>query len=425
MVITAINRACELIAELAGGEIFSNPYDVYEIKIKKKSISITTSYLTERLGYEVQSVKAIEWFKRLGCDVKFQGETISVEPPLYRNDLQIPEDLVEEFARLNGYEHIPESLPAVTSMPTAHEKKFLLGQKISLLMREQGFQEAIHYAFVDSKFQNEVLGKSEPVKLVNPISEDLNVMRTSLIPGLVRTAIRNFSYGVEAGRLFEAGFTFQEQSGEYIEPWNLSLIAWGNQGDLWAHPKKAPVVFQIKASVEKLLQGLGGKSWSWEVPKDVPPFLHPGQCATLKFEGKDVGIIGTLHPKISENNKLRVEVAVADISLDKLLQGQPRVNRVKPISRLPAIPRDISFLMPDTLSAQAVIDEIYKLGKPLLSSVTVVDVFTGSTLKSGEKSISFRLIYQDPQQTLSDDKVAEIQSKIISTVSQKFGIQVR
>lgn len=424
MVFTAMGRCCQLIADIAGGEIYGNPYDIYENKIQKKSISITTNYLSERLGYFVDRVKAIEWFKRLGCDVKFQADAMSLEPPLFRHDLQIADDFVEEFARLNGYEHIPETLPALTSMPTPHEKKFLLGQSVSRLMREQGFQEAIHYAFVDSKFQSEILGKVNAVSLVNPISEELNVMRASLIPSLVRTAIRNMSYGEDVGRLFETGFTFFNQNSDFIEPWDLGLVAWGNHPDFWV-PKKAPLVFQIKTAIEKLIQGIGGKSWSWEPLNEVPNYLHHGQCSALKFEGKLVGTIGTLHPRIADSHKVRVEAAVAEISLDKLLQGQPRVNRVKPISRLPSIPRDLSFLMPENLSASSVIDEIQKIGKPLLVSVSVVDVFTGATLKRGEKSISFRLIYRDEKQTLSDEKIAEIQSKIISAMSQKFGIQVR
>ncbi len=434
MVFTAMKRACQLIQDLAGGQVYGNAYDMYVEKIHQKSIVVTLNYVSDRLGYTVNPKKFVDWIQRLGCTISGKDGEYNVVPPLYRSDIQIADDLVEEYARLNGYDQIPESLPALADPPTQHDKKYTLGLQVNALLRGQGFQEAVNYNFVDSKYY-QMVGPSDsfveyglnvterPIKLLNPISEDMDIMRNLIAPSLLKNVIHNFNRGVESGRLFESGYVFYEELGQYIEPWHLGLALWGNDVDLW-NKKNVPAVFQLKSKVENFLKGFG-KSFSWDVPQKIPNFLHPGQTARLRFEGRAVGFIGTVHPVLVEEFKLRADTALAEFSLEKLLQGQPRVNRVKPLSKFPSVARDLAFVMPATMMAQSVVDEIQKTGKPLLDSVKAFDVFFGQPLKPSEKSVAFRLVYQDPSETLTEQKIAEINSKIVNSVCQKLGISVR
>lgn len=435
MVYTAMKRACQLIQDICAGDVHGNSYDLYVEKIHQKNIVVPLSYVSDRLGYKADPKKFEDWMKRLGCTVTGKNEEYNIVPPLFRMDIQIVEDLVEEYARLNGYEHIPETLPAVTEAPTPHDKKYLLGLEVSELLRGQGFQEAVNYNFVDSKYF-QMVGPADsfkeyglnvtdkPVKLVNPISADMDVMRNLVAPSMLKNVVHNVNRGIDFGRLFEMGFVFYEELGQYIEPWHLSLALWGQDIDLWSK-QKTPAVFRLKSKVENFIRGFGGKNWTWDVPENIPDFLHPGQTARLKFEGRAVGFIGTVHPKIAEEYKLRVDTALAELSLEKLLQGYPRLNRVKPISKFPAVARDLAFVMPSEMPAQSVVDEIQKNGKPLLDSVRAFDVFVGQPLKATEKSVAFRLIYQDPNETLTEQKIAEIHGKIMNSVCQKLGISVR
>lgn len=442
----AMNRAAQLIQQVAGGEILGAPHDQYPAPLKREPIEISLHTLVSRLGYKVDAAEFTDWMIRLGCEIKQideseSGPVWSVLPPVFRWDLLIEMDLVEEFARLHGYQYIPETLPALAAMPSVHDPVFTFEAKVRRLLQAQGGLQAINYGFISGTFQDKILGNVErlkgsglqvsaqPISLVNPLNEEINVMRTSVIPGLVKNVLHNSRHGNSFGRVFELGFGHStDVSGSYAQEGRVGLAFWGSQQNLWMKEEVSPVVFALKGAVENLLRGLNFNRWKWiqySAPKDVPEFLHPGQAALLQVEGKVVGFIGTLHPNMAEELKIRESCALAEFSLEKLMPAQSRAPKYQSISKFPVVDRDIALVMPKTLPTADIEAEIKKAAGELLREVYVFDVFEGGNLPAGQRSVAFRLLFQSLEATLEDQKVNELRDKVLGALSSKFGVQLR
>ncbi len=433
----ALNRCCELIHQTAGGTVYSNHYDIYPHPIKKQSIPIHLSQIAQRLGFQADANEFTDWMKRVGCKVTpGDSEAWEITPPTYRPDIEIAEDLMEEYARLKGYEAIPEFVPSAQVAPTPHAAQYTLSRLLSRKLQAEGFQQSINLGFINEKFESAFLGdrqKLKPfgieiaeksIKVKNPLSEDMNVMRSSLLPGLIQNTSHNERYGAETGRLFETGFTFDVAETGFVEDWRLGLVAWGSTIDLW-NKSQEPLVLEVKSSFENVLKGLNAKSWTWNTHHEPPEFLHPGQNAYLFFEGKVVGFIGSLHPKWIEELKLKGPVVVGEFDLSLIMQGQPRISKMKSLSKFPSVARDLAFVMPKNLQVQDVVTAVKKAGGVQLNSVRVFDVFEGASLGIDMKSAAFRLVYQDPNATLTEDQINTLQKKVVEDVAKKLNIQVR
>lgn len=455
-VLLALDRAALLIQKVAGGNILGEHYDEYPHQIRRLPIYISLQTVEDRLGYKILPDDFKQWMYRLGCTLESvhsdaghsQGKALEntwqILPPIFRWDILADVDLVEEYARLSGYQNIPETLPALSYMPAPHDPHYVLESKVRRLLQGAGCLQAINYAFVSQAYQDKILGgverlvvagidvANEPVRIVNPLNEELNVMRTSLIPGLIRNVQHNSRFGNPFGRLFEIGFGHSQGVGSdgqrtYLQQSRLAFAFWGAPEDLWLKTDSAPTVFRLKASIESLLCGLAIKKFKWVQPqaKDVPEFLHPGQAICLEFEGKHVGVIGALHPSLLSELKIRESVAVAELNLDKLLSGQPRSPKYQPISKMPAVDRDIAVIMPKDLPAAAVELEIRKTAGDLLRSVRVFDVFEGGSLAAGSRSVAFRMLFQAQDATLEDQKINDLRDKVVAAIKTKFGVSIR
>lgn len=433
----ALDRCCDLIVQVAGGKVLGNAYDLYPKPLVRKPIAIRIQDVSARLGYAVSAQDFGQWMRRLGCEVQVQGEVFQVTPPSFRHDLEIKEDLVEEYGRLNGYDAIPEVLPASTVAPTPHASAYTLSRMVGRRVQAEGYQQALNFSFVSEKFENQILGDrqkwkavglevaSQSVGLKNPLSEDLNVMRVSLLPGLLANVSYNQRYGVESGRFFEIGPTFGRSESGYVEESRLSLVAWGRPVDLWASKEPSNLVLELKTAMENLLRGMGGRNWSWESKTGLPDLLHPGQSATLFYEGKVVGMLGALHPVLLEELKLRQPVALAEFDLSLLVSGQPRAIKVKTPAKFPLVERDLAFLMPEDLPVQEVLSLIRKAAGAQLLSAKVFDVYQGDKLPVGQRSVAIRMQFQNPQSTLTDEQLTAMQAKIIEEAQKKLSISVR
>ncbi|RYZ65885.1 MAG: phenylalanine--tRNA ligase subunit beta, partial [Proteobacteria bacterium] len=351
--------------------------------------------------------------------------------------------IVEEFARLHGYQHIPETIPALSSAPAVHETAFTGESRIRRLLQGAGLLQAINYAFVSKSFQETLLGdvkrltasglraQAEAVALMNPLNEEIGVMRTSLMPGLVKNVVYNSRHGNQFGRLFELGFGHFSESGadgkkSYPQEGRLGFAFWGNEENLWNKSAPAPLIFALKGSIETLLRELGFKKWKWITFKgDGPEFLHPGQSAALQVEGKNIGFIGTLHPSITTDQKIRESVAVGELALDKLVGVKERGVSYSPLIRMSAVDRDLAFVMPRDLAVGEVEGEMRKAAGELLRDVRVFDVFEGKGLEEGKRSVAFRLVFQSKEATLEDAQINELRDKVVKSVGDKFGISLR
>ncbi|MBX3033537.1 MAG: phenylalanine--tRNA ligase subunit beta [Bdellovibrionaceae bacterium] len=438
----AADRATELLLKVAGGEAFGDIHDTNPQPVRKQFIEIRLNDISERLGYAAEESRFLDYMKRLTCQVETLTEgAYRVLPPSFRFDLEMDVDLVEEYARLTGYEHIPEALPVFAQAPAAHDEKYRLLQKWHRLFRGRGFLQAVNPGFTASAREKAFLGgqrglpaaglalSEEPIRLKNPLSDDLDVMRSSLSESLYRNLLTNVKYGNEEGALYEIGSTFSRaEGGAYVEKTRLGLMAWGRPRGLWTKTLQHPVVFDLKAVVENLLESLRISSYTWVTPPDrgeVPGFCHRGQYAQLLVEGKKVGFIGTLHPVLLEEEKIRVPAAVAEFDVEALLKGQPRPYRADSLSKFPAVERDFAFVMPKNVKIGEVLKDIRKAAGGLLVEAEVFDVYEGDKVEAGKKSVAVRLVYQDKNATLQEAQIQELQSKILESVSKTFGIVVR
>jgi len=259
----------------------------------------------------------------------------------------------------------------------------------------------------------------------NPLNEELDVMRTSLLPGLLKNALNNYRYGNEIGRLFELGYVFGKSSEGYKQSSRLSLIAWGQKQSLWNQDSKRGVVYDLKAAIEAVLEKLNVTNYQWQPIKASPGLFHPAQTVVLFCEGRPAGIVGSLHPLILENEKVRTGVALAEIDFDKLMRGQPRLPKAQSLAKFPSVQRDLALVMPDAMAAGDVIREIKKSAGALLKGVEAFDVFTGGNLPAGHKSVAFRMTLQDSSATLTDAQIQGLQAQVLKTVSEKLKLQMR
>ncbi len=440
--LNASNRAVEIILKVAGGKALGTPHDFYPVALKKSWITIDIQTVSDRLGFTAEEKIFLDFMKRLGCEVKsISSGKFEVLPPTFRFDLESEMDLIEEYARLTGYDKIPESLPEFNKAPLFHDKSYLLNLKTAKTLMKESCYQVFNYAFVSDKQEKTFLGplnrlreaglsaSQESIRLLNPLNEDLNVMRSTLLFGLSQNLRTNFHYGNKFGKIFEIGPVFSKTSdGKYQEQNHLAITCWGKNENLWNKSLNTPVVFELKAAVESLLKQFRITAYTWETPKDkglIPQFLHVGQFAYLIIEGKKVGYIGGAHPVWLDENKLRCEAAFAEFDLETLYKGQPRPLRFQSISKFPAVERDFAFVMKKSIKVDEVLKAAKKLGGNLLSHGEVFDVYQGDKMEPGKKSVALRLIFQDNNATLQDNQIQEIQNKILEGLKTQFELSLR
>jgi phenylalanyl-tRNA synthetase beta chain len=252
-------------------------------------------------------------------------------------------------------------------------------------------------------------------------------MRVSLLPGLLKNLLHNYRHGNSHGRLFETGFVFRKGPEGYVQDGRLSLVAWGLTQNLWQKPSDDnQLFFEIKARLQNILERLGIHAAQFNPWSNGPAALvHPAQAATVFVEGRNVGFIGTIHPKWAMAEKLRVPVVVAELDIKALSRGQPRTVKFKSVSKFPAVERDLAFVLPKTLAAGQVAAEIKKTAGALLQSIDVFDVFTGGNLPEGHSSVAYRMVFQDLEGTLNDEKLTALQAQIVANVEKKLNVKVR
>ena len=437
-VVYALQRACHLMEKVAGGKVCGDLYDEYPQEIESSCILVRHSCLEERLGYKVVKKEFHSWMKRLGCEVMETTDlhTSLLKPPTYRWDLNMEIDFVEEFARLHGYDKIPEELPALVRPPTDHVHSYK-AQRILVDWMCGHYLQAVNYHFIGEKFLKSFMGDvsklvpcgfsvdPHPILITNPLSEDNNAMRTSLIPGLIKNMLSNYRHGVKYGRLFEVGCTFGHVKGEFTETRHLSLIAWGQKDTLWNRSSQRPVIYDLKSSMESLFLHMKVSSFQWRDLKQTPDFLHPGQWAGLFFEGKMLGYIGSLHPALKQEYKIRQDVAVGEFLLEPLMKNQPKKSRLKEISKYPPVERDFAFILPNNLRVGEIIDHIKKSAGNELQSIEVFDDYRGEGVQEDHHSVAFKLLYQDKEGTLSENRLSKLHESVILAVTQKFPARVR
>ena len=437
----ALQRATQLIEELTGGKAVGDYVDIDSRVPKLNKIEVSTELITQRLGYQADFQKMKSFAERLHFKIeKEEGSKLTLIAPSFRHDMTHPMDFVEEYARLDGYEKIPESLPPLDKSPTPHDPLFLANRSLAHLAVASGFSQSLNFAFCSKTQETEFLGNREALKkmnfkisessipLLNPLNEELNVMRSSLSLGLWNNVLSNYRYGNEQGRLFETGQTFYQDSSEMKETHRLCMAAWGQSENLWDAKNSTNPVYQLKAFLENLsvkwnLTSLTIKSAGESAL--VPSFLHKGQWAVVEFRNQPIGWIGTVHPQILSDKKVRVPVAMLEIELPILMDAKSGVKKITTPSKYPAAMRDVALVLPKDFSAGEILKVIKQKAGPMLADYKIIDIFEGEPLEAGKKSLSIRLIWQDPSQTLLEEAVSKLQSQLVDELTKSLPVALR
>ena len=428
IVLDALDRAAELITELAGGTICKGIVDVYPGEQPLTEIQLRPERVNFVLGTEIEAATMEEILERLGFVVETSGSTYRVTVPTFRSDITREIDLIEEIARVYGYDNIPTTLPKGDIPVPAPDPIVEVRRRIKQFLLASGMMEALNYSFSDpSSFDKIRLDADNPLRnalpLQNPLSPEMSVLRTTLLPGLLDNAQRNRNHQIDAIALFEIGSVFI-RSGEQQEPERVSGVLAGQVGDgVYSNPYRRPDFYDIKGLVEGILEVCGISDYTLQ-KTDVPTF-HPGRNAAVLLGDRHIGIFGEAHPEVIENYDLPYKAYLFDLNLEALTDAAIFAKRFEPISVYPKVERDLAIVVDKTLLSDMPTELIYKTGGELIESVRLFDVYEGEQVPEGKKSLAYAIVYHSAAETLTDKAVNTLHDKIVKHLNRELGAELR
>ncbi len=446
--VKAIERATKLILEIAGGKvgpIVEQRCDDYISEAKP--VFLRKNKITKVLGVEIDDETVKDVLKRLEMNVVDCEEGWQVTAPAFRFDIEYDVDLVEEIGRIYGYDNLPFTLPHGAIEMSACPEDTIDELKVKELMVSLGYQEAICYSFVEPKAQNLITPDNPGIKLSNPISEDLSVMRTSLWTGLIVALVYNQNRQQSRIRLFEVGSRFvpggsdddsrdkvQGKSDLLQEVMIAGIINGSAFPEQWGEKTQAVDFFDLKADVEALLS-LGGDLSSYHFAAEQNPALHPGQSARIYKDNHPVGWMGTMHPSVAKAMDVRSTSILFELEFDAIAAA--KVPNFEILSKFPAIRRDIAIIVDDETESSAIINSIRQTSEDTLAqadisndggskiNVELFDVYIGDGVDEGKKSLAVSLIVQEPSRTLKDDEIDTLIQKVLGDLAEQYGAKLR
>ncbi len=425
--VIALERATQLILEICGGKVgpltdVMNNDDL----LKRDAIHYPRSRTKRHLGIEVDDERVEDIMTRLGCQVDKADDGWLITPPIFRFDLATPEDVVEEIARIYGYDNIPAVLrpmqPLITLKPETEVKQDALHN----LLIARGYQEAITYSFVPPEIESLLSAGADQIRLANPISDELSVMRGTLWSGLIPALDRNVKRQQGRVRLFETGLTFEKSAtGLPIQRKKLAGVITGPlYAEQWDADKRAVDFYDVKGDVEALLGEANGQSFEFLAAGHAA--LHPGQSAKIISDGQAVGLCGALHPALEKKLDLDQPVFVFELDLDWMLKKKmPAYSQLSP---LPSIRRDLALLVDQAVAyaeISASLDKLVNQQIPELVDYMIFDVYSGEKLDSEQKSLALGLIFQDFSRTLKEQEINGYIEKIVAVLAEETGAVLR
>lgn len=413
----AIERACKLLEEYAGGTVVTGTVEYDKTNNKEKEIEITFKNINDVLGTVIPNEEILNVFRKLGFSYKVNGETIKVTVPTRRLDISIKEDLIEEVSRIYGVDNIEGKLPIVPMRKGSYDKT---QREIRNKMIALGLKETLTYVLINDKEVNGyTLDKFEPLKLLDPITEDRNTLRYSMIPSLYKVYEYNKAREQKDISIFEIGKGFYKKGEVYGEDTKLCVLMSGKYST-GLNNNKTVDFYVIKGIAEEVLDYLGYSGRYSFMKQEMPKEMHPGQSAMINVNGSNIGMIGKIHPSVTKD-----DVYVLEINLDELFTKKVEKMKYKEFSKFPSINKDIALVV-DKKSVSKDIEKVIKsAGGSLLTNIEVFDVYTGVGVGIDKKSIAYSLTFSDMKKTLTDEEINGLMDKIIDAVSKKCGAELR
>lgn len=422
-----IERASSLMSRYANGTVEKKIIDIYPKPLKQGSVSLNFKKLNSILGTSLKKNKVHRILSSLGFDkLDEKKDESSYKVPTYRVDISRDADLIEEIARVYGYNSIPTTLPMVSvhrglKLGSRH---YVL-EKLKKFISSIGFTEVVNYSFFE-RDSMKMFNDSDPIDIINPISSDQSVMRTTLLPGILQNVVRYLNHQEDKIKIFETGKVYNRNNTEIVESFKLSLVATvKNENDIWE--KAEYDFFDIKGVVIDILDFLCIDS---EVRFDKgtnTTFLHTGISSTIVIDNENVGVLGELHPdKLSELDINR-KIYVLDLELEKVLNiSQNTTKTFSPIPKYPFLRRDLSLIVDTQITSAEIINKVYSVDSDLIENVDIFDVYSDNQLSSeGKKSVSISIILRSKDKTLTDDEANIVQSKTLDKLSTTLNAQLR
>lgn len=413
----AIERACKLLEEYAGGTVVTGTVEYDKTNNKEKEIEITFKNINDVLGTVIPNEEILNVFRKLGFSYKVNGETIKVTVPTRRLDISIKEDLIEEVSRIYGVDNIEGKLPIVPMRKGSYDKT---QREIRNKMIALGLKETLTYVLINDKEVNGyTLDKFEPLKLLDPITEDRNTLRYSMIPSLYKVYEYNKAREQKDISIFEIGKGFYKKGEVYGEDTKLCVLMSGKYST-GLNNNKTVDFYVIKGIAEEVLDYLGYSGRYSFMKQEMPKEMHPGQSAMINVNGSNIGMIGKIHPSVTKD-----DVYVLEINLDELFTKKVGKMKYKEFLKFPSINKDIALVV-DKKSVSKDIEKVIKsAGGSLLTNIEVFDVYTGVGVGIDKKSIAYSLTFSDMKKTLTDEEINGLMDKIIDAVSKKCGAELR
>lgn len=421
----AMERATGLLLEIVGGEAGPIIEVVNEEQLPSVApVTLRAERIEQMLGLKMDDAEIVRLLAALGLDIRADGERQwQVGVPSHRFDISLEVDLIEELARLYGYNRLPVRYPQARLAPQAKAEAAVELPALRRLLVARGYQEAITYSFIDPKLFELFNPGVAPLMLANPISADMAAMRSSLWPGLIKALEHNLNRQQPRVRLFESGLRFVGQlEGLKQEPMLAGVICGGRLPEGWAHGRDDVDFYDVKADVEALLSSAGaGDSFAF-VPGEHPA-LHPGQTARIERDGRVVGFLGAIHPELSKALGLDQAVFMFELVLGEITQGV--MPKFQELSKFPEVRRDLALLVDRDVPAQDLLGAIREAAGEWLTDLKLFDVYHGKGIDPHRKSLAVGLTWQHPSRTLNDDEVSTTTQNILTSLEQRFNATLR
>ncbi|HET7792853.1 MAG TPA: phenylalanine--tRNA ligase subunit beta [Rhizobacter sp.] len=426
-----IERITQLILDICGGEPSAMDDQLVNVP-ERKPVSLRVARASKVIGMPVTQEQCAGILERLGLPVTAAPGVLTVTPPSWRFDLQIEEDLIEEVIRVLGYQTLPETAPLapVTARvrPEAQRSPHALRRQVAML----GYQETINFSFVEERWERELAGNEQPIRVLNPIASPLSVMRSSLIGGLVAVLRFNLARKATRVRVFELGRVFKRNAatpdGSFSvagidQPVRIAGLAYGSADETqWAAKERPVDFFDVKGDIEALLAPRMARF----VPTEHPA-LHPGRSARVEIDGQAIGFIGELHPRWRQGYELPTAPIVFELDAAALLQREVPV--FQPIQRQQSAWRDIAVIAGESVTHDALIDTVKSANASLIRSVKLFDVYkptsASSDMAAGERSLAIRLEVLDDTTTLTDERIEAVKSEVLKALQSRLGVRLR
>lgn len=413
----ALDRACYFIEKYGWGKVVRQQKDTLKNKLEKRKITVNSKSVISKLGNDISVDEVVKILERLFFKVQAEGEKLIIEIPYHRDDIQMSDDILEEVSRIYGYNNVVSKniVSTITFGEKTPKKRFEDSSKLALM--SNGLTEIITYSFIGEKDLDMInFPKENLVKILNPLGEDTSIMRTTLVPSIMNVVKRNYTRKNDFFAGFEIGNIFIKLDNE-LEPLQKKQLVgaiYGNDMDFFA----------LKSMLEGAFDNLGIFERKYEVENDNNLF-HSQRCAKITAGENHIGYIGEIHPRVLENYEIKKRVYLFVIDFDMLFESRYEIKLAQNISKFPAIKRDIAFVVDEKVLCSQIQELIEKNSNDIVESIELFDIYSGSQVEKGKKSMAYSIIYRGKDRTLTDEEVNPVQENIIKKLEEEFKAYLR